>query len=78
MHFNLNKCGIGEKNTKLGSNIYLRWKQLYLIIKAAATFRTLGHFSRATTVNAFPKIPTIMMAMVKTAAMVNSHRGNLK
>lgn len=47
-------------------------------MKAAATFLTLGHFSSAITVNAFPTMPTIMMTMVRTAASVSNGRGNLK
>lgn len=50
----------------------------YLIIKAAATFLTFGHFSRAITVRAFPTMPTIIMAIVNIAAIVSNGRGNLK
>lgn len=42
------------------------------MIKAAATLRTLGHFSRATTVNRLPHMPTIIMRKVMTAANVKS------
>lgn len=44
----------------------------HLMIKAAATLRTLGHFSRATTVNRLPHMPTIIMRKVMTAANVKS------
>lgn len=49
----------------------------YLIINAAATFRTFGHFSNAITVNEFPQMPTIMINMVAAAAKFNNGRPNL-
>lgn len=62
----------------LKSNVYERGAFFYLIIKAAATFRTFGHLSSAITVNKFPQMPTIIIKMVTTAAQVNSGRLNLK
>lgn len=50
----------------------------YLMINAAATFRTFGHFSNATTVNEFPQIPTIIINMVAAAAKFNNGRPNLQ
>lgn len=50
---------------------------MHLMINAAATFRTFGYFNKATIVNKFPTIPTIIMSMVKIAAVVNSGRENL-
>lgn len=41
-----------------------------LIIKAAATLRTLGHFKSATTVSRLPQIPTIIIRKVITAAKI--------
>lgn len=49
----------------------------YLIIKAAATFRTFGHFSSATIVNRFPQMPTTIINIVMTAANVSKGRANL-
>lgn len=46
-------------------------------MKAAATFRTFGHFNNAITVNRLPQIPTIIMMTVTTAANVSSVRLNL-
>lgn len=43
----------------------------YLIINAAATFRTLGHLIKAATVKKLPMIPTVMIRMVMMAAKVN-------
>jgi hypothetical protein len=43
----------------------------YLIIKAAATFRTLGHLTKATTVSKLPQMPTIMIRIVRMAAIVS-------
>lgn len=47
-------------------------------MNAAATFLTLGHLSSATTVNAFPKMPTIIIRIVNTAAKFSNGRPNLK
>lgn len=55
----------------------LNFMHSYLIIKAAATLRTLGHLISATMVNRLPKIPTIMINIVRMAATVNSGRENL-
>lgn len=52
--------------------------EIYLIIKAAATFLTLGHFNSAIMVSKFPQIPTIITMMVNVAANVNRGLGNLK
>lgn len=49
-----------------------------VIMNAAATFRTFGHLSNASTVNEFPQIPTIIIKMVATAAKFNNGRPNLK
>lgn len=46
-------------------------------MKAAATFRTFGHFIKATMVNRLPKMPTIMIKIVRMAAMVNNGLENL-
>lgn len=48
------------------------------MMNAAATFLTFGHLSSATTVNALPKMPTIIMRMVITAAKFSNGRPNLK
>lgn len=67
-----------------GSNIHLiyyKWQNkmlFYLIIKAAATFRTFGHFKRAITVNKFPQMPTIIMMIVAAAAKFSNGRPNLE
>lgn len=53
-------------------------KGSYLTIKAAATFRTFGHFRSATMVKRLPQIPTTMIKIVITAAKVRRGRGNLK
>lgn len=50
----------------------------YLMIKAAATLRTLGHLSSATTVRKLPQMPTIMIRKVMIAAKVNSDCEKLK
>lgn len=50
----------------------------HLIIKAAATLRTLGHLSSATTVKKLPHMPTNMIRKVMIAAKVNSDWENLK
>lgn len=49
----------------------------YLIIKAAATFRTLGHLTKANIVSKFPNIPINIIRMVATAANVSKDRENL-
>uniref|UniRef100_A0A224Y337 Putative secreted protein n=1 Tax=Panstrongylus lignarius TaxID=156445 RepID=A0A224Y337_9HEMI len=41
------------------------------MIKAAATFLTLGHLSNAMIVSRFPRSPTIINVMVEIAAKVN-------
>ena len=46
-------------------------------MKAAVTFRTLGHLSRATTVMALPNSPTIMKMVMSTAVRVISEGENL-
>lgn len=48
------------------------------MMKAAATFRTLGHFIKATIVRRLPKIPTIIITMVSTAAAVSNGLENLQ
>lgn len=50
----------------------------YLIMNAAATFRTFGHFNNAITVNKLPQIPTIIIMMVTMAANVSRPRLNLE
>lgn len=50
----------------------------HLIIKAAATLRTLGHLIKATIVRRFPKIPTTIISTVRMAATVSSGRENLE
>lgn len=49
----------------------------HLMMKSAATFRTLGHRIKATIVRRFPKMPVSMMMIVAVAASVNSGRENL-
>lgn len=46
-------------------------------MKAAATLRTLGHFIKAATVRKLPKIPTIIINRVITAANVSIDDENL-
>lgn len=50
----------------------------YLMINAAATFLTLGHFSNATTVSKLPNNPITMMKPVTTAANVRRPGENLQ
>lgn len=50
----------------------------YLIINAAATFRTFGHFSNAITVNKLPQIPITIIKIVAIAAKLSNGRPNLK
>lgn len=50
---------------------------IYLIMNAAATFRTFGHFNNAITVNKLPQIPTIIIRPVNMAANVSNVRLNL-
>lgn len=47
-------------------------------MNAAATFLTFGHLRSATTVNALPKMPTIIIRIVRTAARLSNGRPNLK
>lgn len=47
-------------------------------MNAAATFLTFGHLSSATTVNALPKMPTIIIRIVSMAAKLSNGRPNLK
>lgn len=48
------------------------------MMNAAATLRTLGHLSSATTVRKLPQMPTIMIRKVMIAAKVNSDCEKLK
>lgn len=48
------------------------------MINAAATFRTFGHLIKATIVRRFPKMPTIIIRIVSTAATVNNGLENLE
>lgn len=50
----------------------------HLIMKAAATFRTLGHLSRATMVSRLPITPVIMISTVMIAAKVRRPLENLE
>lgn len=65
----------GEKSNHCILNVF---NSIYLIINAAATFRTFGHFSNAITVNKFPQIPTIIMSIVAAAAKFSNGRPNLE
>lgn len=49
----------------------------HLIIKAAATFLTLGHLTNANIVSKLPNIPTNIISIVETAAKVSKDRENL-
>lgn len=49
----------------------------YLIIKAAATFRTFGHLIKAATVRKLPNIPMIIISNVIMAANVSIEDENL-
>lgn len=51
---------------------------MYLIIKAAATLRTLGYLHRATIVNRLPATPIIMIMIATIAAKVLKGFGNLQ
>lgn len=50
---------------------------VYLIIKAAATLRTLGYLHSATIVNKLPARPVSIMTIATTAAKVLNGCGNL-
>lgn len=50
----------------------------HLMMKAAATFLTLGHLRSATTVSKLPNRPITMMKPVMTAAKVRRPGENLK
>lgn len=47
-------------------------------MKAAATFLTLGHLTKANIVSKLPKIPMTIIKIVDVAAKVSSGRENLK
>jgi hypothetical protein len=49
-----------------------------LIIKSAATFRTLGHLISAIMVKKLPNIPMNIMVIVAVAATVRRGRENLQ
>lgn len=58
--------------------IYIYKKITDLIMNAAATFLTFGHFKRATTVRRLPNKPMTIMIPVTMAAKVSSVGENLK